>query len=205
MGGPIRFQLKNAHQRPAILVLVHRGLLQGAYALCASRLLLLRSCFIYLYVVGDEETQHQQTSDDFKTEFGLFDSQATDSIKSRRIMTIEKLYEIKSIDLILNGLESPDQALAQQITRSRQTWLKQLSRYLEQCKASVISIDPASEGPILSKSKWSIVPVLPMSMSANCGRVYLADLGFTCMMFEKAGVAYKSPFGAKFLIPLHDN
>jgi enhancer of mRNA-decapping protein 3 len=204
VGGPIRFLPKNAHQRPSILVLVNGQIAQGAYALAAARLLMLRSCFIFVYVTNKPHCV------EVANELRLFESSvdssvARDPAKFRLMSEASEFYSIKSVDLILNGLESSAMSLNAQAVMARQSWFKRIIEYLDECKASVVTIDPPSEGAIVPKSKWCIVPVLPMSMDSSCGRIYLADLGFTHRMFDAVGVKYKSPFGAKFLIPLHDS
>ncbi len=198
VGGPIRFLPKNAHQRPSILVLVNGSFAQSAYALAAARLLMLRSCSIFVYVTGKPHCA------EVLTELGLFESSVDSSAKYKLMSSVEEFYSIRSVDLILNGLESAISSSTQTLM-ARQSWFKRVCAYLEECKAPVLTIDPPSEGAAVPKSKWCIVPVLPMSMHASCGRVYLADLGFTHKMFDAVGVRYKSPFGAKFLIPLHDS
>lgn len=77
-------------------------------------------------------------------------------------------------------------------------------KYCSTTKASVLGIDSLPEGSAII-SKWCIVPVLPQAMSRNCGRVYLCDIGFTKKVFDAVKIKYQSPFGAKFLIPLHND
>lgn len=188
VGGPIRFLPKNAHQPPSLLILANGLSIQGAYAISAARLLLLRQCKVYLFVTN--------TNENTENELTLFES-CDGACVFRDVNNINK---IKSIDLIINGLESP-----KSLNGLNARVCKSLNDYVETCKASVLTIDPSSEGPVfLCKSKWCMVPVLPMCMSANCGRVYLCDLGLTSRVFDSLGIKYKSPFGAKFVIPLHD-
>jgi hypothetical protein len=118
------------------------------------------------------------------------------------ITNVDDLKKLKSVDLIINGLESA--ATLNNFTLANQAWFRELIRYVDGCKANVLTIDPCQEGSAL-QSKWSILPILPMAMSSNCGRVYLCDLGFTSSVFNSCNVKYQSPFGAKFLIPLHND
>ncbi len=198
VGGPIRFLPKNAHQRPSILVLVNGSLAQSSSALAAARLLMLRSCSIFIYVTNRPHCA------EVAAELKLFESSVDSASKYKLMSNPEEFSSIKSIDLILNALES-GMSLSSQALMVRQSWFKRACAYLGECKASVVTIDPPSEGAAVPKSKWCIVPVLPMAMHSSCGRVYLADLGFTHKMFDAVGIRYKSPFGAKFLIPLHDH
>jgi hypothetical protein len=104
-----------------------------------------------------------------------------------------------AIDLIINAIDS-----GSNINVNSQLWYRNLVKYCGTNKASVVSIDPSPDGTAI-QSKLSVVPVLPQAMSPNCGRVYLCDLGFTKKVFDAVNIKYQSPFGAKFLIPLHDN
>lgn len=215
VGGPLRFSAKNNHQKPSILVLANSQHIQGAYAVCTARLLSIRNAKIYLFVHNNSLKQSSQNtintngssgnkgdeevSAHFQNEFTLFRS--TDSANYQILNSVDEIKTLKSVDLILNGLDSPSETLFQ---KNSQTWYKNLVKHIDNLKASVLTIDPAVEGSAL-QSKWCITPVLPMSMSPNCGRVYLCDLGFTKNMFNSVNIKYQSPFGAKFLIPLHND
>lgn len=67
-----------------------------------------------------------------------------------------------------------------------------------------MAIDPPVTGiPILSV-KCSILPILPLeNLSAACGKLYLSNLAIPEKFYRDAGINYKSPFGHKFVIPLH--
>ena len=200
VGGPLRFSPKNNHQKPSILVLVNSMHIQGVYAICTGRLLSIRNVKIYLFIYNqsaqskDEPSTESDIDTFFKNELTLFRS--TDSANYKILNSVDEIKNLHSIDLILNGLESPKP--------SKFIIDHQLIKYIENCKASVVSIDPPVNGSVI-QSKWCITPVLPMPMSSNCGRVYLCDLGFTKNMFQSVNIKYQSPFGAKFLIPLHND
>lgn len=194
IGGPLRFSVKNNHQKPTILILVNEATLQGTYALCAARMLLTRSCKVHIFVVNSTEQQRElNESKYFDNELKLFES--TEPVQSTFIKSIEELRTITSVDLILNSVDG---------SMNSQSWYRSLVKYVENCKASVLSIDPVAEGSAI-KSKWCILPMLPMPMDDSCGRVYLCDLGFTKSMFNSVNIKYQSPFGAKFCIPLHND
>lgn len=59
IGGPLRFSIKNNHQKPTILILVNEATLQGTYALCAARMLSIRSCKVHIFVVKSSEQQRE--------------------------------------------------------------------------------------------------------------------------------------------------
>lgn len=87
---------------------------------------------------------------------------------------------------------------------NKNLYKKQKAKQIESSKAYVLTIDPSSEASAI-QSKWNIAPVLPLELSNQSGRVYLCDLGFTKSMFQAVNIKYESPFGSKFLIPLHDD
>lgn len=202
LGGCIRFLPKNSHQKPSILILANSNSIQGIYALCAARLLSIRTVKIYLLVFKCNEED-----DDFKNELNFFKSN-NDPSSIVILNNVNDLNNIKSIDLIINGLESFNDSANLIVNKNLKagSWLNALNRYIENCKASVLSIDPPSAKQTCTiKSKWCITPILPMEMSENSGRVYLCDFGFTKQIFQSVNIKYQSPFGAKFVIPLHND
>lgn len=192
IGGSLRFSPKNNHQKPTILVLVNEHSLQGSYALLTARLLSIRSCKIHIFL-AKSKMSNKDESELFTNEMNLFRSM--DPPESTILNSVDDLRTITPPDLIINSLDS---------SSSDQTWFRGLLKFLDSCKASVLSIDPVAEGTDI-KSKWCVLPVLPKPMSEDCGRVYLCDLGYTKKMFSSVNIKYASPFGAKFLIPLHND
>jgi hypothetical protein len=192
IGGPLRFSPKNNHQKPTILILINEHSLQGSYAILTARFLSIRSCKVHIYVAKSTMI-NKEDSDLFNTELSLF--QSTEPSENTFLKTIDELRTITPPDLIINSLD---------ITSTNQPWFRTLVKYIDSCKASVLSIDPVAEGTAIN-SKWCVLPVLPKAMSEACGRVYLCDLGFTKNMFSAVNIKYQSPFGAKFLIPLHND
>jgi hypothetical protein len=49
----------------------------------------------------------------------------------------------------------------------------------------------------------TVVSVLPLAHPPGAGKLYLANLGIPANIFKEAAIKYASPFGAKFVIPLH--
>ncbi|RMZ95771.1 enhancer of mRNA-decapping 3 [Brachionus plicatilis] len=198
LGGSIRFLPKNNHQKPSILVLANNYSIQGVYALCTSRLLSIRSVKIYLLIIKSNE----EDSVEFKNELNFFKSNF-DSVSCFILKGVNDLNKIKSIDLILNGLDSfVDESCL--LKSKNQANIQNLKKFVQTCKANVLSIDPSVQENVL-QSKWCLTPILPMQMSNNSGRVYLCDMGFTKQIFDSVNIKYQSPFGAKFVIPLHDD
>lgn len=198
LGGSIRFLPKNNHQKPAILVLANNYSIQGVYALCTSRLLSIRTVKIYLLILKSNE----EDSLEFKNELNFLKSNF-DSASCIILKDINDLNSIKSIDLILCGLDSfVDESSL--LKTKNQANIQSLKKYVQTCKANAISIEPSTEENVLH-SKWCLTSVLPMQMPKHSGRVYLCDMGFTKQIFDSVNIKYQSPFGAKFVIPLHDD
>jgi hypothetical protein len=192
IGGPLRFSKKNNHQKPTILILCNDDNLQGAYALCSARLLSIRSCIIHVFVSKSTNGNKKEELEYFNNELSLLQSE--DLPENTFLNSIDDLRQLTSVDLIINSISDKNNPQS----------IDQLVKYIDLCKASVLSVDPVPEGSQI-QSKWCILPVLPKAMSENCGRVYLCDLGFTKKMFNSVNIKYQSPFGAKFVIPLHND
>jgi len=193
IGGPLRFSKKNNHQKPTILILCNDDDLQGMYAMCTARLLSIRSCKVHIFISKSENRNKKEELELFNNELSLF--QSIEPPENTFLNSIDDLNQLTSVDLIINSLN---------INTSTQTWYRQLVNHIDTLKASVLSVDPIPDGSQI-KSKWCVLPVLPKEMSESCGRVYLCDLGFTKKMFNSVNIKYQSPFGAKFVIPLHND
>lgn len=73
-------------------------------------------------------------------------------------------------------------------------------------RASLMAVDPPPAGISNLNIKCSILPMLPLeNVSASCGKLYLSNLAIPDKFFRDAGITYQSPFGHKFVIPLHTN
>jgi hypothetical protein len=51
--------------------------------------------------------------------------------------------------------------------------------------------------------RMTVVSVLPLAHPPGAGKLYLANLGIPANIYKEAAIKYASPFGAKFVIPLH--
>lgn len=81
----------------------------------------------------------------------------------------------------------------------------QISEWTHQNRAPVLALDPPAISTPGIVTKFSLVPVLPLSHSPDNGKLYLCNLGFPIKIFKDVGIKYRSPFGSKFVIPLHPN
>lgn len=80
-----------------------------------------------------------------------------------------------------------------------------IKNWIHNIRAPVLAIDPPVNGYKEFNAKYSIAPMLPLSYTANNGKLYLCNLGLPEYIFTKIGIKYKSPFGSKFVIPLYSN
>lgn len=85
-----------------------------------------------------------------------------------------------------------------------QPWYRAAADWANQNRAPVLSLDPPGSGQGQAvEAKWSLSLCLPLSLAEGAGRVYLCDIGIPRQVFQEVGIKYHSPFGCKFVIPLH--
>lgn len=129
------------------------------------------------------------TSDDLYTELSLY------RMTTNRIVTsIADLPELSDLIIVALCEDSDNLKLYSNLT----DWVKKN-------RASVLAIDPPAAGTPGITAKYSLVPVLPLPHSLENGKIYLCNLGFPIEVFRNLRIQYKSPFGPKFVIPLHPN
>lgn len=103
------------------------------------------------------------------------------------------------VDLVINCLDCHENAFLRD-----QPWYKAVVDWANQNRAPVLSIDPPiSEMELGIDAKWSLALGLPLPLGERAGRVYLCDIGIPQKVFQEVGINYHSPFGCKFVIPLH--
>lgn len=103
------------------------------------------------------------------------------------------------VDLVINCLDCPENAFLRD-----QPWYKAAVAWANRNRAPVLSIDPpVHEGEQGIDAKWSLALGLPLPLGERAGRVYLCDIGLPQQVFQEVGISYHSPFGCKFVIPLH--
>lgn len=103
------------------------------------------------------------------------------------------------VDLVIHCLDCHENAFLRD-----QPWYKAAVDWANQNRAPVLSIDP----PVTDQdqgihAKWSLQLGLPLALGEQAGRVYLCDIGIPQKVFKEVGITYHSPFGCKFVIPLH--
>ena len=101
-------------------------------------------------------------------------------------------------DVIINALDSSNDTLL-----SKQPWHRSIVSWVDNNKASVLSIDPTLDHSV--RSKWSVITALPLSYNnTNTGMLYLCDVGIPSKVFSMVGVDYVTPFRNKFVVLLHN-
>lgn len=103
------------------------------------------------------------------------------------------------VDLVINCLDSHENTFLRD-----QPWYRAAADWANQNRAPVLSIDPPVNGQEQAvEAKWSLSLGLPLPLPERAGRVYLCDIGLPRQVFQEVGIKYHSPFGCKFVIPLH--
>lgn len=184
VGGSLRLDPKNNHQRPDIVVLAGCHT-QGIQAICAARHLANHTVNVLLYLPENSKFMLNQVE--------LFLKAGGNVIKSPRDLPTQP------VDIIIDamiGLES----------KSVPDWFSLVASWANQNKAPILSIDPCSlkASNETTDIKWSIAMGLPLIKAPKSGRLYLADLGIPSGVFSDVGIQYVSPFLDKFTIPLYE-
>lgn len=103
------------------------------------------------------------------------------------------------VDLIINCLDCHENTFLMD-----QPWYRAAADWANQNRAPVLSLDPPGSGQGQAvEAKWSLSLCLPLPLAEGAGRVYLCDIGIPRQVFQEVGIKYLSPFGCKFVIPLH--
>lgn len=103
-----------------------------------------------------------------------------------------------SVDLVVTAME--DQEMWSQ--ERCQPWHRGAVSWAEGRRAPVLAIDPPPHAPALPV-KMALMGSLPLSHPKEAGQLYLANMGIPKNVYKEVGIKFLSPFGAKFVIPLH--
>ena len=185
VGGSLRINPSNNHQRPVVVVLAGPHT-QGVQAICAARHLVNHTVKVVLYI--PEQSSYT------KSQLDLF-------LKSGgKVIHLYKDLPSKPVDMVIDamvGLESDSKEL---------DWLPYAISWANQNKAPLLAIDPClTQSSIeVPDVKWTLAMGLPMIKSPKSGRMFLADIGIPKGVFADVGIQYISPFKDKFYIPLYE-
>ncbi|XP_064192147.1 enhancer of mRNA-decapping protein 3-like [Anguilla rostrata] len=187
LGGPNRLTPKNVHQRPAVALLCGPHV-QGAQGISCGRHLANHEVEVILFLPNFVKMLESLTN-----ELTLFGKTG-----GKQVSSIKDLPETP-VDLVINCLDCHENAFLRD-----QPWYRAAADWANQNRAPVLSIDPPVSGQEQAvEAKWSLSLGLPLPLAESAGRVYLCDIGVPRQVFQEVGVSYHSPFGCKFVIPLH--
>ncbi|XP_069046799.1 enhancer of mRNA-decapping protein 3 isoform X2 [Lepisosteus oculatus] len=187
LGGPNRLTPKNVHQRPTVALLCGPHV-QGAQGISCGRHLANHEVHVILFLPNFVKMLESITNE--LTLFGKTDGKQVSSVKD---------LPDTPVDLVINCLDCHENAFLRD-----QQWYRAAVDWANQNRAPVLSIDPpmsAQEQAV--DAKWSLSLGLPLPLAEGAGRLYLCDIGIPRQVFHEVGINYHSPFGCKFVIPLH--
>ncbi|XP_063782442.1 enhancer of mRNA-decapping protein 3 isoform X2 [Pseudophryne corroboree] len=187
LGGPNRLNPKNVHQRPTVALLCGPHI-KGAQGISCGRHLANHDVDIILFLPNFVKMLESVTN-----ELNLFCR-----TEGKQVSNVKELPDCP-VDLVINCLDCHENAFL-----CDQPWYRAAVDWANQNRAPVLSIDP----PVTDQSqgihaKWSLELGLPLPLGEQAGRVYLCDIGIPQKVFREVGINYHSPFGCKFVIPLH--
>ncbi|KPP72806.1 enhancer of mRNA-decapping protein 3-like [Scleropages formosus] len=187
LGGPNRLTPKNVHQRPTVAVLCGPHV-QGAQGISCGRHLANHEVEVVLFLPNFVKMLESITG-----ELSLFSKAG-----GKQVSSVKDLPE-SPVDLVINCLDCHENAFLRD-----QPWYRAAADWANQNRAPVLSIDPPVNGQDQAvEAKWSLCLGLPLSLAEGAGRVYLCDIGLPQHIFQEVGIDYHSPYGCKFVIPLH--
>ncbi|XP_070692324.1 enhancer of mRNA-decapping protein 3-like [Pempheris klunzingeri] len=187
LGGPNRLTPKNVHQRPTVVLLCGPHI-QGAQGISCGRHLANHDVEVILFLPNFLKMQDSVTS-----EVNLYSRTG-----GKQVANVKDL-PASPVDLVINCLDCHENRLLRE-----QSWYQSAADWANQNRAPVLSIDPAvSEQHQTVEAKWTLSLGLPLPLPEAESRVYLCDIGIPKLVFQEVGISYHSPFGCKFVIPLH--
>ncbi|XP_062357569.1 enhancer of mRNA-decapping protein 3 isoform X5 [Cinclus cinclus] len=187
LGGPNRLNPKNVHQRPTVALLCGPHV-KGAQGISCGRHLSNHDVHVILFLPNFVKMLESITN-----ELNLFSK-----TQGQQVSSVKDLPDTP-VDLVINCLDCHENAFLRD-----QPWYKAVVDWANQNRAPVLSIDPPiSEMELGIDAKWSLALGLPLPLGERAGRVYLCDIGIPQKVFQEVGINYHSPFGCKFVIPLH--
>ncbi|XP_004712092.1 enhancer of mRNA-decapping protein 3 [Echinops telfairi] len=187
LGGPNRLNPKNVHQRPTVALLCGPHV-KGAQGISCGRHLANHDVQVILFLPNFVKMLESITN-----ELSLFSKTQGQQVSSLKDLPTSP------VDLVINCLDCPENAFLRD-----QPWYKAAVAWANQNRAPVLSIDPSvHEVEQGIDAKWSLALGLPLPLGDQAGRVYLCDIGIPQQVFQEVGINYHSPFGCKFVVPLH--
>ncbi|XP_010881942.1 enhancer of mRNA-decapping protein 3 [Esox lucius] len=187
LGGPNRLTPKNVHQRPTVAVLCGPHV-QGAQGISCGRHLANHEVEVILFLPN-----FVKMLDAVAGELTLYGK-----TEGKHVSSIKELPD-SPVDLIINCLDCHENTFLMD-----QPWYRAAADWANQNRAPVLSLDPPVGGQGQAvEAKWTLSLALPLPLTEGAGRVYLCDIGVPRQVFQEVGIEYHSPFGCKFVVPLH--
>ncbi|XP_078541264.1 enhancer of mRNA-decapping protein 3 [Lissotriton helveticus] len=187
LGGPNRLTPKNVHQRPTVALLCGPHV-KGAQGISCGRHLANHDVHVILFLPNFVKMLESVTN-----ELNLFNR-----TQGQHVCNVKDLPDFP-VDLVINCLDCHENAFLHD-----QPWYKAAVEWASRNRAPVLSIDPpVNELEQGIDAKWSLALGLPLPLGERAGRIYLCDIGIPQKVFQEVGINYHSPFGCKFVIPLH--
>ncbi|KAM4748324.1 enhancer of mRNA-decapping protein 3 [Rhinophrynus dorsalis] len=187
LGGPNRLNPKNVHQRPTVALLCGPHV-KGAQGISCGRHLANHDVDIILFLPNFVKMLEPVTN-----ELNLFCR-----TEGKQVSNVKDLPDCP-VDLVINCLDCNENAFLRD-----QPWYRAAVDWANQNRAPVLSIDPPVSDQVQGiHAKWSLELGLPLALGEQAGRIYLCDIGIPQKVFREVGISYHSPFGCKFVIPLH--
>ncbi|XP_015603686.1 enhancer of mRNA-decapping protein 3 [Cephus cinctus] len=180
LGGAHRLNPNNAHQWPTVVALcgAHRS---GAAGVNCARQLSSHGVKTVVYIENSEDVFLLQELSLYKLTGNKVES------KVKNLPSV--------VDLILVALCEENSSRT----------VTAVAKWANSNRAPILAIEPPSSGTPGIISKFSLLGGLPLSHSTDNGRLYLCNLALPAKVFSDVGITYRSPFGPKFVIPLHSN
>uniref|UniRef100_A0A8C7DDI0 Enhancer of mRNA-decapping protein 3 n=2 Tax=Oncorhynchus kisutch TaxID=8019 RepID=A0A8C7DDI0_ONCKI len=187
LGGPNRLTPKNVHQRPTVALLCGPHV-QGAQGISCARHLANHEVEVIIFLPN-----FVKVLDAVSSEITLYTK-----TEGKQVSSVEELPD-SPVDLIINCLDCHENTFLM-----AQPWYQTAVDWANQNRAPVLSLDPPVSGQGHAvEAKWTLSLGLPLPLSEGVGRVYLCDIGVPRQVFQEVGIKYHSPFGCKFVVPLH--
>lgn len=180
LGGARRLTPKNQHQWPTIVIICDEPFNERSSeaGIATGRQLASHGLKICLYVATEVKSYRESL------ELALF--QASENCSNTCLVS-----ELPACDLVIlavTGKLSPG-----------------MTKWINESRSPTLAIDPPAAGIKDITVKYSILPILPIDgISTTCGKLYLCNLGIPDQYYTEAGIKFKSPFGHKFVIPIHE-
>jgi len=186
LGGQHRLTPTNMHQVPTAVFLCGTSQV-GTFGISAARHLASHGAKTQVFLPEAAHYPHV-----LEIELRLY------RLTGGKVVTRGKDLPKGAVDLIVTAME--DQEMWSQ--ERCQPWHRSATAWAEACKAPVLAIDPPPHPPAV-EVKMTLVGGLPLNHPPEAGKLYLANLGIPKNIYKEVGIKFSSPFGAKFVIPLH--